>query len=82
LGACSCPALFQRIVRCPPEDCGGPGGYEELLAVLRDPDHEDYEHLSEWAGKDFDSEKFDADKTDRMLRNIKSNLREPKGNWM
>jgi hypothetical protein len=67
---------------CPPEDCGGPGGYEELLKVLSEPDHEDYKHLSGWAGKDFDSEKFDAKKTDRMLRNIKSNLREPRGNWI
>src|SRR6266508_4336958 len=28
---------------CPPEDCGGPAGYENLLAVIGDPSHEEYE---------------------------------------
>ena len=28
---------------CPPEDCGGLGGYEHLLEVIRDPDHEEYQ---------------------------------------
>ena len=67
---------------CPPEDCGGPGGYEELLEVLKDTEHEEYEHYSEWVGSSFDPEKFDSEKTDRLLRNIKSNLREPRGNWI
>ena len=41
---------------CPPEDCGGPQGYADLLAVLADPSHEDHAHMREWAGtlKDFD----------------------------
>lgn len=36
---------------CPPEDCGGPSGYAELLAVLADPDDEEHEHMRAWAGE-------------------------------
>lgn len=32
---------------CPPEDCGGPWGYGNLLAALSDPTHEDHDDLSE-----------------------------------
>lgn len=67
---------------CPPEDCGGPGGYEELLEILKNPEHEEYEHYSEWAGRNFNPEKFNIEKANRVLRNIKSNLRKPRGNWI
>ncbi len=33
----------------PPEDCGGPWGYENLLEVLSDPEHAEYEEMKEWA---------------------------------
>ena len=61
---------------------GGTIGYEELLGVLNDPKHEEHEHYSEWAGDDFDPENFDLKATNRLLGNIKSNVREPKGNWI
>ena len=67
---------------CPPEDSGGTSGYDDLLRVLNDPDHEDHEHYSEWAGEDFDPEKFNLKEVKRRLAKIKSNLREPKGNWI
>ena len=44
---------------CPPEDCGGPGGYEDLLAVLGDPSHDDYADLLEWTGGPLDPTCFD-----------------------
>ena len=44
---------------CPPEDCGGVWGYADLLEVLKDPEHEEYEATVEWAGEDFDPEKFE-----------------------
>ena len=47
---------------CPPEDCGGPWGYADLLRMLGDPGHEEYEEYREWAGEDFDPERFDVDK--------------------
>ena len=39
---------------CPPEDIGGPFGYEEALEILNDPKHEDHEELLEHVGHDFD----------------------------
>src|SRR5271157_3738577 len=35
---------------CPPEDCGGPWGYANLLAILKDPKHPQFEEMSEWIG--------------------------------
>lgn len=43
----------------PPEDCGGPWGYADLLAALSDPGHEEHESMLEWIGDDFDPEAFD-----------------------
>ena len=44
---------------CPPEDCGGPWGYQHLLDVLADPDHPDYADQKEWVGDDFTPDHFD-----------------------
>lgn len=56
----SAPRCVDGARRCPPEDCGGPGGYEELLRVLADPDDDDHESMREWCGGRFDPEEFDA----------------------
>jgi hypothetical protein len=44
---------------CPPEDCGGPPGYESLLEALKDPAHPEHDDMFDWLPGDFDSEKFD-----------------------
>lgn len=44
---------------CPPEDCGGVGGFEELLEAISDPEHEDHESMLAWVGGAFDPERFD-----------------------
>jgi len=43
---------------CPPEDCGGPPGYEEFLKAIRDADHEEHESLLRWIGGSFSPVKF------------------------
>lgn len=45
---------------CPPEDCGGPWGYEELKITLANPKHEEYKSMKEWMGLE-KNEKWDAD---------------------
>ena len=47
--------------RCPLEDCGGPGGYERLLAILADPAHEEHSGMLEWTGGPIDPDAFAPD---------------------
>jgi len=56
---------------CPPEDCGGIGGYTELLEIITNPQHPDYEERIEWVGEDFEPEKFDLNEVNRLLKRIK-----------
>jgi hypothetical protein len=64
------PVCIEGERACPPEDCGGPWGYEELLEVLADPDHEEYEHYHGWVGEDFDPERFDLEEVNKALRRV------------
>lgn len=51
---------------CPPEDCGGPWGYQELLSIMSNPDHGEYKEHKDWlehmgyADGEFDPEHFDS----------------------
>jgi hypothetical protein len=44
---------------CPPEDCGGVWGYEGLLEIMANQEHEEYTDRMEWLGREFDPEAFD-----------------------
>jgi hypothetical protein len=52
------PACVAGKRNCPPEDCGGVWGYEELLQILADPAHPERAERLEWLGEDFDPEDF------------------------
>jgi hypothetical protein len=53
--------------RTPPEDVGGTPGYEEYLAVLADPEHEEHDTMLQWRGP-FDPETFSPDQVNQGLR--------------
>ena len=53
---------------CPPEDCGGPPGYAELLRALADPSHADHDDLRRWAPPGFDPASFDVEDANLALR--------------
>lgn len=65
------PACLAGKRASPPDDCGGPPGYERLLEVLRDPKHEEHEEMREWIGGDFDPEAFDLETVNRELWRMK-----------
>ncbi|MGH3948975.1 MAG: plasmid pRiA4b ORF-3 family protein [Pseudonocardiaceae bacterium] len=58
----------------PPEDCGGMGGYEDLLATLADPGDDDHEAMLEWLGLDspdeFDPAEFSQDDVNVALSGL------------
>ena len=57
------PRCLDGARACPPEDCGGPFGYERLCTALADPASVDgdTEELLEWFA-DYDPEAFDPAK--------------------
>ncbi len=52
---------------CPPEDCGGVPGYENVLRVLKRARTKDDREFKEWIG-DYDPESFDVDNVNEFLR--------------
>ncbi len=56
---------------CPPEDCGGIWGYDNLLKILKNRKHPEHTSMKEWLGRAFDAEAFDVAKTNLWLRKLK-----------
>ena len=56
------PLCLDGARACPPEDCGGVHGYEEMLAALRDPTHEEHKSMVEWIGGKYDPAAFSPKK--------------------
>ncbi|RLB45489.1 MAG: plasmid pRiA4b ORF-3 family protein [Deltaproteobacteria bacterium] len=52
---------------CPPEDCGGPPGHENLLRVLAGPTDEEHRDMKRWVGRGFDPERFNLGKVNKKL---------------
>lgn len=57
--------------KCPPEDCGGIWGYENLKEVLADRNHPEYRETAKWLGlkkhETWDPEEFDLVETAQIL---------------
>lgn len=59
---------------CPPEDCGGPWGYENLKQVLNDPKHPEHADRKEWLGlskkQKWNAEAFDLKKVKERVAKV------------
>jgi hypothetical protein len=71
-GQVGIPRCVAGAGACPPEDCGGPPGYANLLEAISDPKHEDHEDMLDWVGDGFDPAAFDLEGVNEELAYLAS----------
>jgi hypothetical protein len=76
-GGKSAPVCIEGEGDCPPEDCGGIHGYYELLNIIKDPSHPEYEEKSEWF-RQFGPVEFDLKEINAALKKF---ARDPDADW-
>ncbi|MBL8565287.1 MAG: plasmid pRiA4b ORF-3 family protein [Hyphomicrobiaceae bacterium] len=64
------PLLLEATGRCPPEDCGGPWGYRDMLDALRDPKHQRHAEVVERLGSDFDPATIDSASLEKAVAGL------------
>lgn len=71
IGAPVAGVTYPRVTKgrrnCPPEDCGGPWSYPDLLATLADPRDPEHDSMLDWVGGRFDPEEFSIEATNETL---------------
>ncbi len=60
---------------CPPEDVGGPHGYEMFLDILGTRGHAQHEDMVRWIGGVFDPKGFDLNRLNRDWKAAKRSRR-------
>jgi hypothetical protein len=70
------PQVIAGENACPPEDCGGPYGFQQLLDVLKNPKHPEYKETRVWVGKSFNPTKFSVDACNKELGKLNKYMKE------
>ena len=71
------PICLKGKRNCPPENCGGPWRYKDLVEITKNPQHKEYIETMDWLGaidddgeieEDFlEPERFDLEETNEVL---------------
>jgi hypothetical protein len=61
------PRLLDGERAAPPEDAGGPHGFMEVMAALKDRSHPRHKEIRNWVGNAYDPGKFDTWAVDHAL---------------
>lgn len=64
------PVCIKGKLACPPEDCGGLYGYYNLLEIISDKKHPEYEDMLEWMGGRIDPTEFEVEDVNVNLEDI------------
>lgn len=61
------PRLLDGERAGPPEDVGGPPGYDNFIEAINDSTHPQHSELRTWVGEGYDPERFDRWAIDRAI---------------
>jgi hypothetical protein len=61
------PTCINGKLNCPPEDCGGIGGFYEILDIINNKRHPERKEMLEWLGGNYDAEHFDKNEINKEL---------------
>jgi hypothetical protein len=69
------PVLLAGARRAPPDDCGGPPGFENFLDAMADDTHPEHAFLLDWYGGRFDPADMELETVEAMLGRIRASRR-------
>lgn len=64
------PKCISGQLNCPPEDCGGIAGFNDMQKILKDKKHPDHKETKNWVGKNYDPGSFVLAKVNRQLKQL------------
>lgn len=64
------PYCLEGERACPPEDVGGPPGYQHFLDAISNPHHPEHARLTQWLDRPFLPDAFDAGRVSAMMRRM------------
>jgi hypothetical protein len=65
------PVCLAGANACPPDDIGGPPGYQNFVQAISDSAHPEHQEMLEWCGGSFDPYAFDLESVNADLKRIK-----------
>jgi hypothetical protein len=68
------PVCLEGEHHCPPEDAGGIHGYIDILEILQNENHPEYEDTLLWIGERFNPKAFNKEIVNRQLRRQENKL--------
>jgi len=70
----------ERTPCCPPENCGGPWDFDELMRILGDEVHPEHEMYRQWMGSiggvDYDPARFELNEINTVLASHAGSVRQ------
>jgi hypothetical protein len=62
------PVCLDGARNCPPEDCGGIGGFYNLVEIMADKKHAEHTSMKEWLGTLYKPEQFNLKEINARLK--------------
>lgn len=63
------PICLEGEGACPPEDCGGIWRYQDMVKIMADKDHPEYDDIADWMGEDWEPTPFNCEGVNVLLKN-------------